>query len=130
MTGETTLRCFNRHRAAQTCLQRLGHRAWMQDSEIETLSFLIITDTAFIEDALMLKHISLAGLTLAKAVKDGFGNRARTVSDRVARPVSFANDFVVIRTVAKVQSRMGFQNLTAFDRRQCATHRISQTLCS
>src|SRR5436853_7573397 len=109
MASETTLRCFNRHRTAQTFLQRLGHRAWMQDSEIETLIFLIITDSAFIEDALVLKHISLAGLTLSKAVKDGFGNRARTVSDGVEAPVSFANDLVVIGTVADIQSRMSFQ---------------------
>jgi len=87
----------------------------MQDRKIESLNFLIVTDATFIEDALMLKHISLTGFALAKAIEYGFGNRLGTITDCVAAAVSFANNLVVIGTVAKTQSRVGFQNIATLD---------------
>src|ERR1051326_1534618 len=116
MTSEATLRRFRRHRTAQTLRERFGHRVWVQDSEIEPLNFLVVTDATLVEDAPVLKYISLAGLTLAKTVEDGFGNRVSTIADGVDVAVTLADDFVVIRSVAKTQSRMRFQNLTTFGR--------------
>src|SRR5260370_38950586 len=100
----------------------------MNDREIETLGFLIVANAAFVKDPLMLKHISLAGLTLAKAVEHRFGNRVLTVGDRIDAAVSFAYDLVVIRTIAKAHSRVSFQNSTTFDRFQRAAHRICRAL--
>ena len=79
----------------------------MQDCKIEFLNFLVVTDSTLIEDTFMLKHVGLSRLTLAKAIEYGFGNGVRTIADRIEAAVPFANDFVVIGTVAKTQSRMG-----------------------
>src|SRR5437660_9240781 len=102
----------------------------MQDRKIETLNFLVVTDAAFIEDALVLKNVSLPGSALAKAVEDGFGNRTLTITDCIDAAVPFAGNLVAIGTVAKVQPGMDLENLTTFDRCQRATHRVCQTLCS
>src|SRR5882724_4170724 len=101
----------------------------MNNCEVETLDLLIVADTAFVEDSLMLKHISLTSLALAKAVEYRFGNRVETISDRVAASFSVPHNLVVVGTVAKVQSRMTFQDLTAFNRFERAAHRICQTRC-
>src|SRR5713226_8191320 len=100
----------------------------VNDSEVEALDLLVVTDAAFVEHTLMLKHICLAGFTLPKTVEHGFGNRVLTISDCVDAAVSFPNDLVVIRTVAKVQLRVSLQNLTTCDRFQRAAHRICQPL--
>src|SRR5882672_1532336 len=127
MTSETALRCFHRHRTAKTVLQRLGNRARMNDREVETPYFLIVTDATFIEDSPVLKHISLTSLALAKAVEYRFGNRVKRVSDRKDATFSVPHNLVVVGTVAKVQSGMLSQNITAFDRLQRTAHRIRQT---
>ena len=88
----------------------------MKDSEIESLNLLVVTYAALIEDAPVLKHVSLAGFALAKAIEDGFGNRTLTITDCIDAAVPFASDLVAIETVAKVQSGMGFQNVTTLDR--------------
>src|SRR2546425_6774870 len=77
----------------------------------------------------MSKHISLASLALAKAIKHGFGNRVQTIADCIDAAVPFPHNLIVIGTVAKVQARASFQNLATFDRLQRATHRIGQPLC-
>ena len=102
----------------------------MQDRKIESLNFLVVAYATLKEDALVLKHVGLTGLALAKAIKDRFGNRVRTIIDRVDAAVSFANDSVVKRIVAKTQTRMGFQDFTTLDRGQGATHWIRQALVS
>src|SRR5437016_10238477 len=102
----------------------------MKDSEIESLSLLVVTDAALIEDALVLKHVSLTGFSLAEAIENGFGNRTLTIADCIDAAVPFAGNLVAIGTVAKVQPGMGLENLTTFNRCQRATHRVCQTLCS
>src|SRR5258708_21836906 len=121
--------CVHSDWMEETVFQRLRHRMGMNDSKVEALDFLIVADPAFVEHTLVLKHISLTSLALAKAVKDWFRDRVQTVSDCVHAAVSFSKNLVVIGTVAKVQSRMSFQNLTALDRFQRPAHRIGQTLC-
>src|SRR5437870_13817874 len=101
----------------------------MNDREIEALDFLIVTDATFIENSLMLKDIRLTSLALAKAVEDRFGNRFQAISYCVETAVSFAHNLISIGAVAKIQSRMRFQNLATFAGFQRATHRIGQTLC-
>src|SRR4029077_3183240 len=109
MTIETPLRSFHRHRSAQTIFERFRHRTRVNDSDVETLNLLIVADATFVKHALMLKHIGLTGLTLAKAVEHRFGNRVRTITDCVDALLSVANNLIVVGTVAKVQARVSLQ---------------------
>src|SRR6266480_354853 len=100
----------------------------MEDSEVQVLNFLIVTDTAFVEHSLVSKHISLTSLALAEAVENGLGNRVYTISDSVDAAISVPHNLVAIGTVAKVQSGTHFQKLTALDGLQRTAHRIGQPL--
>src|SRR5258705_6257803 len=106
MTIEAPLRCFRRHRTAQTIFERFRHRTRVNDSEVETLYFLIVADATFVKHTLMPKHIGLACLTLAKAIEHRFGNRVQTITDCVDAPLSLTHNLIVVRAVAKVQARV------------------------
>src|SRR5258705_4714995 len=101
MTIEASLRGLRRHRTAQTIFERFRDRTRMNNSEVETLYFLIVADPTFVKHALVSKHIGLTGLTLAKAVKHGFGNRVQTITDCVDTLLSVTQNLIVVRTVAK-----------------------------
>ena len=101
----------------------------MQNSEVETLYFLIIAEATLVKNSIVPKHIGLTCLALAKAKKNLLGNRIWTIGYGVDAAVALANDLVIIGTLAKAQMRVGFQNLTTVDGCQGTTHRICQALC-
>src|SRR6185369_15845922 len=104
MTIEASLRGLRRHRTAQTIFERFRHRTRMNNSEVETLYFLIVADTTFVKHALVSKHIGLTGLTLAKAIEHRFGNRVQTIADCVEALLSVTHNLIIVGTIAKVQA--------------------------
>src|SRR6266852_3898911 len=100
----------------------------MQNSEVQFLNLLIVAYPAFVEPSLVLKHVSLTSLALAKAKQNWFGDRVDSIADCVAAAISLPDNLVVVSTIAKTQPWMRFQNLTTVDARQRSAHWIGQTL--
>src|SRR3954447_19877916 len=100
----------------------------MDNREIKTLALLIVTNTALVEDTVVLKYVSLTSLTLPEAIEHGFSNLVGSIANRVETTIPVPYNLIAKWTVSKTQTWMSLQDFTARNRFERATHRIREML--